>query len=101
MRPLKEKTKKTISLLLGHLALSLGLLGAFLPVLPTTPFLLLATFFYSKSSKKLHQWLTQHPQFGKPIRDWEESGVIRPWAKFLATVMILLVITLKFQKLMI
>lgn len=88
-------------LLGGHLTLLLGIAGAFLPVLPTTPFLLLSAFLYSKSSPRIHQWLITHPIIGKPIREWEESGVIRLWAKILATVMISFVIILKFQKLQI
>ena len=91
--------KRTVYLLLGHLFLILGVAGAFLPVLPTTPFLLLSAFLYSKSSPKIHRWLTEHKIIGKPIREWEESGVIRPWAKILATIMIGLVIVVKFQKL--
>ncbi|MCK6594112.1 MAG: YbaN family protein [Bacteriovoracaceae bacterium] len=86
-------------LLGGHLTLLLGIAGAFLPVLPTTPFLLLSAFLYSKSSPRIHQWLITHPIIGKPIREWEESGVIRLWAKILATIMISLVIFFKFQRL--
>lgn len=91
--------KRTIFLLFGHLTFVLGVIGAFVPVLPTTPFLLLAALFYSKSSPRIHQWLVGHKIIGKPIREWEESGVIRPWAKILATLMITFVIFFKFQKL--
>ncbi len=91
--------KNTLLLIFGHLFLLLGIIGAFLPVLPTTPFLLLAAFLYSKSSPKIHKWLIEHKIIGKSIREWEESGVIRPWAKILATIMIALVIIVKFQKL--
>lgn len=95
------KISRHFYLLGGHLSLLLGIAGAFLPVLPTTPFLLLSAFLYSKSSPRIHQWLITHPIIGKPIREWEESGVIRLWAKILATVMISFVIILKFQKLQI
>jgi len=95
------KISRHFYLLGGHLSLLLGIAGAFLPVLPTTPFLLLSAFLYSKSSPRIHQWLITHPIIGKPIREWEESGVIRLWAKILATVMISVVIILKFQKLQI
>lgn len=91
--------KKALLITLGHLFLIFGLVGAFLPVLPTTPFLLLAAFFYSKSSPRIHRWLIEHKIIGKPIREWEESGVIRPWAKILATVMISLVLVFKIQNL--
>ncbi len=91
--------KRIVYLIFGHIFFVLGVAGAFLPILPTTPFLLLATLFYSKSSPKFYHWIIEHPIIGKPVRDWNESGVIRPWAKILATIMILSVIVLKFQKL--
>lgn len=91
--------KKIVFLILGHISLALGIIGAFLPVLPTTPFLLLAAFFYSKSSSKLHNWLMSHKYLGPPLRDWQERGVIGMKAKILATVMIGLVLILRFPKL--
>lgn len=69
---------------LGGLFLGLGLLGVVLPVLPTTPFLLLAAACFARSSPRLHGWLLAHPLFGPPIRDWEEEGAISPRAKRLA-----------------
>lgn len=80
--------KKTALLLTGHLCLMLGIAGAILPLLPTTPFLLLAAFFYSKSSERLHRWILEHKYFGPPLRDWENRGVIGIKAKLLATVML-------------
>jgi uncharacterized membrane protein YbaN (DUF454 family) len=91
--------KKITFLILGHLCLVLGIIGAFLPIMPTTPFLLLAAFFYSKSSDKLHLWLTNHKYLGPPLRDWQERGVIGMKAKILATVMILLVLIFRFPTL--
>lgn len=84
--------KKILLLTLGHLFLILGIIGAFLPILPTTPFLLLAAYFYSKSSKKVHDWMLGHKYLGPPLKDWQESGVIGIKAKILAATMILLVI---------
>lgn len=69
---------------LGGLFLGLGLLGVVLPVLPTTPFLLLAAGCFARSSPRLHGWLLAHPLFGPPIRDWEENGAISRKAKRLA-----------------
>ncbi len=74
--------------LLGHACLALGAVGLFVPLLPTTPFVLLAAFCYSRGSERLHRWLTAHPRLGRPIRDWERHGSIRPRAKWLSTVLI-------------
>lgn len=76
----------------GHFFLGLGIIGAFLPVLPTTPFLLLAAYFYSRSNHELHQWLFNHKTFGPPLRDWEEHKVIGMKAKIIATAAISLVL---------
>lgn len=68
----------------GGMFLGLGLLGVVLPVLPTTPFLLLAAGCFARSSPRLHGWLLGHPVFGPPIRNWEENGAISRPAKRLA-----------------
>ena len=74
--------------LLGHACLAVGVVGLFVPLLPTTPFVLLAAFCYSKGSERLHRWLTAHPRLGAPIRDWQRDGVIRPRAKWVSTALI-------------
>ncbi len=61
---------------LGLFALGLAILGAFLPLLPTTPFLLVAAFGFARSSDTLHRWLINHKRFGPMIRDWQEHGAI-------------------------
>lgn len=76
---------------LGLICLALGLVGVVLPLLPTVPFLLLASFFFARSSSRLHNWLISHPTFGPLIDDWNTSGAIRPSAKRMATVSIALV----------
>lgn len=75
---------------LGFASLALGVIGIFVPLLPTTPFVLLAAYFFSKGSKRLHGWLLSHPKMGPVIRDWEQHGVIPVRAKVLAVVMIVI-----------
>jgi len=79
---------KTFYVVLGCISLVLGAIGVVLPILPTTPFILLAAFCFSRGSERLHLWLRNSPVFGKVIRDWEEGGVIRLPAKITATLFI-------------
>jgi uncharacterized membrane protein YbaN (DUF454 family) len=71
-----------IYLALGWGFVGLGMAGAVLPVLPTTPFLLLALWAFSRSSRRLHDWLYLHPRFGAPLRAWRDHRVIPLRAKF-------------------
>ena len=73
---------------LGLICVGLGLIGILLPLLPTVPFMLLAAFFFSKSSERLHHWLIGHPTLGPPIIEWQTSGAINPRVKRIATVSI-------------
>lgn len=75
---------KSLYLTFGITFLVVGIIGVFLPLLPTTPFLLLAAVCFSRSSSKFHNWLLSHKHFGPPIKDWNEHGVIGKRAKFLA-----------------
>ena len=63
---------------LGTLFLFIGIIGVFLPVLPTTPFLLLATACYARSSRRFYNWLMNHPAFGPLIVEWRTYRSI-PW----------------------
>lgn len=80
---------KTLLLIFGWVFLLIGILGIFIPLLPTTPFLLLSAFCFARSSERLYDWLLKHPQLGPPLRDWERGRVIRRGPKLLATLMIL------------
>lgn len=69
-------TMKYILAFLGSLSLALGILGIFLPVLPTTPFLLLAATLYVRSSARLYDWLMSHRQLGPYIKNFRENKAI-------------------------
>jgi uncharacterized membrane protein YbaN (DUF454 family) len=68
----------------GLLSLALGFIGIFIPILPTTPFLLLSAAAFAKSSKRLHDWLLTHSWFSRYIRDYIERRGISLRVKFLA-----------------
>jgi len=85
-----KRTHNILYIILGITSLVLGIIGAFLPILPTTPFALLAAYFFSKGSPKLHKWLLSTKLFGPLIKDWEQYGVVGMRAKVLATTMITL-----------
>lgn len=74
-------TKRFVYLGLGWFFFGLGLLGVFLPVLPTTPFMILALWGFTNSSERLRQWLYNHRIFGPPLQRWEEHRVIPVSAK--------------------
>lgn len=65
----------------GLVSLTVGVIGIFVPLLPTTVFLLLAAYCFQRGSPTLHLWLVNHPRFGPPIRDWREHGAISRKAK--------------------
>ena len=71
-------------LILGLLSVALGLIGAVLPVLPTTPLMILAAFFFSKSSPRFEAWLLNHRIFGPVITEWRKTGAIAPRIKTIA-----------------
>src|SRR5690606_32626271 len=73
----------------GLLATACGIAGIVLPLVPTTPFLLLAAFAFARSSPRLHAWLVEHPRLGPPIADWRDHGAISRRAKIAAAVVML------------
>lgn len=75
---------------MGTLFVLLGGLGVFLPVLPTTPFLLLAAACYARSSRRVYRWLLQHPHFGPLIGEWREHRSMPYRAKRKALLLIAL-----------
>jgi len=76
--------KKLIYLLGGFILTAIGIIGAFLPVLPTTVFLIGALFCFAKSSPKLEVWLLTHPRFGANLVTWKRHGAISKRVKCIA-----------------
>ena len=69
---------------IGWLAVGLAALGAVLPLLPTTPFLLVAAWAFARSSHRLRQWLYDSRLFGPLLQNWQKHGAIPAWAKAMA-----------------
>jgi uncharacterized membrane protein YbaN (DUF454 family) len=84
-----HKSLKLLWLTIGFLALALGVTGTVLPLLPTTPFLLLAAYAFARSSPRLQQWLQDHATFGPLINNWQQHGSIDRKSKRLALIVIL------------
>ncbi|MEM8497201.1 MAG: YbaN family protein [Pseudomonadota bacterium] len=73
---------------LGRIVFLLGVVGVFLPILPTTPFMLLALWAFSRGSKRLHDYVWQHPRFGPYVQDWTLHRIIPRKAKVAAVTML-------------
>jgi uncharacterized membrane protein YbaN (DUF454 family) len=70
--------------ILGFVFLAIAILGVFLPLLPTTPFVLVAAGCFAKSSERMHRWLLANETFGPMIRNWEERGCVSCRVKIIA-----------------
>ncbi len=78
---------RLVAMAAGWISLILGIIGIFLPLLPTTPFVLLSAYCFSKSSPRLHHWLIHQPRLGPMIQNWEQQGSISQNAKVTATIL--------------
>ena len=74
----------------GAVSFLLGIIGIFLPIMPTTPFIILAAACWARASPRFHRWLHQHPYFGKMVQNWEERRAVPRRAKYLAWCMMTL-----------
>ncbi|HVL01568.1 MAG TPA: YbaN family protein [Dongiaceae bacterium] len=77
-----------LALLLAWVFLALAIVGVFLPVVPTVPFLLLAAWFAQRGSPRLHRWLYAQPYFGKLIADWDAQKAVSRKSKVIAVLML-------------
>ena len=81
-------------LCIGLLSLGLGVTGVFVPLMPTTVFLLIAAYAFARSSDRLHDWLLSHRLFGSLIKDWQKHGAISRRAKFFSTLSMVVIVIL-------
>jgi uncharacterized membrane protein YbaN (DUF454 family) len=88
----KEKLVRGILLVGGTISLVLGAIGLFLPILPTTPFLLLAAACYLRSSERMHKWLINNRWFGEYIRNYQEGRGVSMKVKLFTVVFLWVVI---------
>ncbi len=83
-----SEIKRYLWLAVGVCAVILGVIGAFLPVLPTTPFMIFAAYCFAKSSPRAHAWLLNNPHFGRQVRDYYAGRGIPLRTKLIAIAMI-------------
>ena len=80
---------RTLYFILGWFFFMMGAVGAVLPVLPTTPFMLLALWAFSRGSQRFHDWLYYHKFFGPPLQAWQQYRVIPRSAKVMSVTVML------------
>jgi len=76
---------RVLLLVIAYAALGLAILGIFLPLLPTVPFLLVSAWAAARSSPRFEQWLLNHPRFGTHLRQWRANRMVSRKAKWSAT----------------
>ena len=79
---------------LGLVCVALGAIGVFLPLLPTTIFLIIAAYAFARSSDRLHDWLLSNRIFGPLIKDWQDHGRVRRPAKVMALISMTIIVLL-------
>ncbi|MBY0229015.1 MAG: YbaN family protein [Gemmataceae bacterium] len=88
MKPQATGFKRLAFVVLGFLFTGIGLVGIFVPLLPTTPWLLLASWFFARSSPRFHRWLRTWPLTGAIISDWEKHRGVRLKVKIVAVLLL-------------
>ena len=87
---MKAFLQNHLLVILGWLSTVVGIVGIILPILPTTPFLILALVFFSKSSPRFHQMLLNNDWFGPTLKQWEERKSISRKVKYKAILLIII-----------
>ncbi|WP_338100613.1 YbaN family protein [Salinicola corii] len=80
--------RNAIYVTLAAISFALGVIGLFLPVMPTTCFMLAAVWLASRGSPRFANWIRNHPRFGPPIQSWERERAIPRHAKIMAVIML-------------
>ena len=91
--------KRAILISLGWLCVGLGFVGVFVPGIPTTIFLIIALWAFTKSSEKLRHWLLNHKRFGPILNNWQQHKVVPRRAKILMVVLMSLAVVLFYYSL--
>ena len=91
---MRKKIKKYLLILCGLISITLGIIGAVLPILPTTPFLILALACFANSSPRFHRMLLNNRWFGSALQQWEESRTITRASKLKAMILVVLTFSL-------
>ena len=97
---MKEKARQYLFITIGFIFVLLGILGVFLPVLPTTPFLIVAVACFAKNSPRFHQMLLNNKWVGEDLRRWEEEKAVMRATKKKATPVIILTFGISIMLLM-
>ncbi|MEX1997542.1 MAG: YbaN family protein [Candidatus Andersenbacteria bacterium] len=79
---------RLILIVIGNLCVLLAIIGVFLPLLPTTPFVIAAAACYAKSSTTMHRWLVRHKWWGSQLQDWYSHGSISARTKVVAVALL-------------
>jgi len=93
MRGISDKVKRSLYIFIGTLFLVIGFIGVVIPVLPTTPFLLLAAACYVRGSERIHHWMINNRIFGEFIKNYMEGKGIKPRQKVFTLTFLWLTIT--------
>lgn len=83
-RPVPSGPMRLLLMTVGFICTGIGITGLVVPGLPGVPFLLVAAWAFSRSSKRFHRWLIYHPIFGEPVRAWQQYRAVPKKAKIAA-----------------